>query len=545
MTPEAILNYLKTIGKTKLAIGASGGLLALAFLFFLLTRVSQPDMALLYGDLDLRDSGQISEKLQTMATPFEIRDGGKQVYVPSNEVLKVRMGLAEAGLPMGGAVGYEIFDRSEILGSTSFIQNINLLRAVEGELARTIRTIQGVAAARVHVVMPQRALFSKDHQKPTAAIVLKMRGGVSRLGANQIQSIQHLVASSVPELTPDHISILDDRGVLLASGSEKIGSNGPGSMADARTLYETRLARMIESLLEQSIGIGKVRAEITAELDMDRVTEQSEIFDPNGQVARSTQTHSDMQRGAETGSTSGPSGVQSNIPNFSTPGGTGTSQNNESQKSEETTNYEISKTIKTSVREMGGVKRLSVAVLVDGLYEKTPNGQEVYKARTSKELEELTQLVRAVVGFQAQRGDVVDVMNLRFAKSPELIAEKESLWNTLGLQKKDWVRIIESLIVASVILLIFLFTVRPLLTSRAERIAASGLEGQSLDARKMDPSFGELAEGTLQPSIEGAGSQTSTSLPLLAREDKLNQIEELIQKYPDSAAMLLKRWLKK
>jgi flagellar M-ring protein FliF len=524
-----------------------------------MTRISQPEMALLYGDLELREGSLITEKLQNSGISFEMKDGGKQIYVPASEVLKSRMMIAEAGLPAGGSVGYEIFDRSDVLGSTNFVQNVNLLRAIEGELARTIRTLHGVSAVRVHVVLPQRTLFSKDRQKPTAAVVLKMRNESVRLSSPQVQAIQHLVASSIPNLLPDSISILDDRGVLLASGGEKERGHGSFAFQETRIMYETRTVRMIESLLEQSIGVGKVRAEVSIDLDMDKVTEQAESFDPESQVARSIQSVSDTQRSNEGGGNNVPTSVQSNIPSMTagSTGGSG-SQSSEGHKSEETTNYEISKTIKTAVKEMGGIKRLSVAVLLDGTYEKDDQGKEIYKERDPKEIKLLTKLIKAIVGFQEKRGDIISVMNLPFAKT-EILSDEEGFFKRLGFSPKDWVRIIEALVLGSVVLMVFFFVFKPYMGSLLKTSDPSlgktgnvfeemGIAGPKVATTALMPGFSGNLE--MAPPLrylnEQEGYQNET--PPLSNPDRLKileMVEELIKKEPENAALILRIWMKK
>ncbi len=526
-----VIHQLKEWGVPRIGIVSGSILFSLFFVIFLSMRVSQQDMSLLYGDLDLREGGQITEKLQSVGVQFDVRDGGKQIYVPTNELLKLRMLLAEAGLPNGGGVGYEIFDRSDVLGSTSFIQNVNFSRAVEGEISRTIRTLQGVVAARVHLAMPKKVLFSKDNPKASAAVVVKMRAGADRLSGKQVKAIQHLLASSVPGLTTENISILDDRGLMLTSGAEK-GTSPPLALNEARITYETRLARMIESLLEQSVGLGKIRAEVTAELNMDHVTEKSEIFDPQGQIPRSVHNTSRIQRSADNESRT-PTSVQSNMPNPS-PNAGRSNQSNESQQSEETTNYEISKTIKTAVREVGSVKRLSVAVLVDGLYEKDLKGQEMYQPRSPEELAQLTKFVKAIVGFQAERGDVVDVLNLKFVRSPVLPSAEESFWGSLQMDRGDWIRVIEAGILGFVTLLLLFFVLRPAL-KRTSKSAETPLIGNGHVSSEQERSSKTLSENGME-DVEVASPPT--------RVEKLRQIESFVQNETKEATLALRIWMK-
>ena len=287
----AFLQMLRNLGPLRLAV--MGGLLVglLIFFTFLTTQLASPQMALLFGDLEIEDSSRIVSELEGMGVPFEIRQNGRQIHVPAEQALRLRLSLAQEGLPSGGSMGYEIFDRSDSLGTTNFVQNVNLVRALEGELARTIRSIQVVKSARVHLVLPRRELFSRERREPSASVILGMRGSI-RLGPEQVTAIQHLVAAAVPDLSPGRISIVDDRGSLLARGFEdKLGAGTLGADSDERRrAYELRLSRTIEELLEKTVGFGNVRAEVSAEMDFDRINTAEETFDPDGQVVRSTQT---------------------------------------------------------------------------------------------------------------------------------------------------------------------------------------------------------------------------------------------------------------
>src|SRR5690606_30187616 len=209
-----------------------------------------------------------------------------QIYVPADQVAKLRLSLASEGIPAGGSIGYELFDRADALGTTNFVQQINQIRALEGELARTIRSIRQVRAARVHLVMPKRELFSNDRAEPTASVVLTIGGGLDK---GQVSAIQHLIASAVPGMKASNVSVIDSSGELLARGAED-GELDVANSEDMRRSYEARMSQAIEQLLAQTLGAGKVRAEVTADLDFNQVTTNKEDFNPDGQVVRSTQT---------------------------------------------------------------------------------------------------------------------------------------------------------------------------------------------------------------------------------------------------------------
>ena len=266
-------------------IGAA--MASFAFLAYLAFQTTKPDMALLFSQIDEADAGHVVERLESMGIPYELRGNGTQIYVPDDRVARIRMDLAQAGIPHSGSVGYEIFDKMDILGISSAMMDINMLRALEGELSKSIRSIQGVSSARVHLVIPKREIFSKSHVQPTASIVLKMNYG--RLNQAQVLGIQHLVASAVPGLSYEKITIVDDKGNLLVRQSDGSGFDVSNNQ-EIRSSYEQKLAQTIESLLEKTLGPGKARVEVNADMDFDKVTINSEDFNPNGQVVRSTNT---------------------------------------------------------------------------------------------------------------------------------------------------------------------------------------------------------------------------------------------------------------
>jgi flagellar M-ring protein FliF len=369
------------------------------------------------------------------------------------------MSLAEDGLPQRGQVGYEIFDEQSALGATSFVQNINNVRALEGELARTISSLARIKSARVHLVLPERELFRRERKDPTASIVLAVRG---ELSAGEIRAIQHLVASAIEGLTPNRVSIVDDSGRLLASGA---GSSEESIMAgeiEERTLgVENRLRQRIEDLLANIVGAGRARVQVSAELDLSRSTRTSETFDPNGQVVRSTQTR-DGENAASGPAASGQVSVSNELPGASGQGDA-SATSEIGTTSEEVTNYEISKTTQTEMTEAGSIKRLSVAVVVDGIYADDGNGNSVYNPRPAAELEQLTSLVRSAIGFNEGRGDQVQVANLQFAERPELAAPGTEGAGLFDFTRDDLMNGAQMLVTLLIALALVLFVMRPLL----------------------------------------------------------------------------------
>jgi len=531
--------------------GVAAGLII--FFIFITSRVTSPQMSLLYGELDTSDSAQMVAKLEGMNVPFEIRGNGSQVLVPEDQVARLRLSMAQEGLPAGGSIGYEIFDRGDSLGTTSFVQNINKLRALEGELARTIRSIDRVAAARVHLVLPERELFSRNRREPSASIVLKMRGG-NRLESGQISAVQHLVAAAIPDLKAGRISIIDGKGTLLARGAESGDGGGTsGVVEEARLKYEQRLKGAIERLLAKTVGEDSVRAQVSAELDYDRITTNSETFDPDGQVVRSTQSVSEATSSSDSSGNS-PVTVKGNLPESKAGSGDGSNvASNRNNRDEETVNFEISKTITTKITEAGVVKRLSVAVLVDGTYSGEGDNR-TYTPRPPEELEQLATLARSAVGYDENRGDVVELVNLRFAPSSvfELPIEEAAF---LGLGKDDYFKMAEIIIFGIVALLVVMLVLRPLV-SRALSIAQA--QAEAVAAARTAQIEAERAQQAALSAPKGPDGQP---MSLITEEDdtdsmidmaqvegrvrasSVKKIGDIVDKHPDEALAIMRNWL--
>lgn len=557
-----MVDTLRNLGTTRLLVTGGVVVSLLALFFFLATRLTTPSMALLYGDLSMSDSGRIVQKLESMQVPHEIRGNGTSILVPSDQVARLRMAIAQEGLPSGGSMGYEIFDRSESLGTSSFVLNINHLRALEGELQRTIGSLNYVKTARVHLALPKRELFSRDQQEPTASVVLQMNGG-RRLDKGEVQAIQNLVAAAVPRLKPNRISIIDGQGTLLSRAREDgaTGADGNGTSADEiKSTYEARYSRMIEEMLERVVGPGRVRAEVTADMDFDRISTTSETFDPDGQVVRSTQNVEETARSRDGDTPNAPVSVASNIPAplsqgnqppASTPGAS--SQTN---RNEETVNYEISRTTKTHVRESGIIKRVSVAVVVDGTYT-GESGQRTYQPRSAEDLEQLAKLVRSAVGYDEARGDKVELVNMRFIQGAEVFEEPTR--PLFGLEKNDYIRIAELATIGIVAILVILLVVRPLmrrlLESIPDAIASSKnllADASAAAARPALPPVGGMGGmGNLLPAgaLGGAGGnlgEASIDINQVegrVRESSVKKISEIVDKHPEEAVNIIRNWM--
>ena len=353
----------------------------LAFFAYLVLRAIEPPYTLLYGSLELDDSAQIISRLEASGVPFRLQGDGSAIMVPADQALRLRMTLAEEGLPRGGTVGDEIFDQSSALGTTNFLANVNLRRALEGELARTIGSLADVRAARVHLVLPRHELFRRDQIEPSASITLRMRGSRAAQpppGAGGAASGRRRRARAWRPSGSRWSTIRAPCSRAAATATRRARCRRQAE--EYREAYEARLKRTIEHLLERSLGPGRVHAEVSAELDFDRVTLTEETFDPEGQVVRSTQTVEEETENAERDDDDAVT-VGNNLPNAAAdtppPGAPATRTRT---RTEETVNYEISRTVRNQTQVGGRVRRLSVAVLVDGRMTPDEAGELVYRA---------------------------------------------------------------------------------------------------------------------------------------------------------------------
>ncbi|WP_354059409.1 flagellar basal-body MS-ring/collar protein FliF [Devosia sp. 2618] len=533
---------INRIGLPRMAAMAVVAALMLGFFGFLILRAQTPNLAPLYTGLSLEDSSAIISELQTQNVPYELRGEGDTILVPRDQITTVRMALAGSGLPTRGQVGYEIFDQQSTLGATSFVQNLNNVRALEGELARTIGSLARIKSARVHLVLPERELFRRERSDPSASIVLSVRGALS---GGEIRSIQHLVASAIEGLTPGRVSIVDDQGNLLASGTADDQQGALAGEAAERTLgFENRLRTRVEDMLANVVGAGRARVEVSAEIDFNRSTTTQETFDPDGQVVRSSQTRETENNSA---GASGQVSVANELPGASqNAGANGPSEKGTS--SEEITNYEISKTTQTAVTEAGAIKRLSVAVVVDGVYTTDQSGTSTYAPRSAEDIAQILTLVRSAVGYSQARGDSVEVVNMQFAERPELsIPGTDAAGGLLDFTRDDIMSGAEMAVTLLIALALVFFVMRPLL----KKVLSPEAQPLALPPAAEVGHNGVLtASGIVvndaQPDTEkdktpawvaNARSMGETQL------QTLKTVGTLVEENPKQAALIVRDWL--
>jgi flagellar M-ring protein FliF len=535
---QGLVDFLKGLGAARLMAMIAVTAALIGFFAFVIMRVSAPQMTTLFTDLSIEDSSSIIKDLERQGIQYEIRNEGSVILVPKDKVTRLRMKLAEGGLPKGGGVGYEIFDKSDALGTTSFVQNINHLRALEGELARTIRAIDRIQAARVHLVLPERPLFSRETPEPSASIVVRVRGA---LEPQQIRAIQHLVASSVNGLKPQRVSIVDESGQLLADGAATDVEQAVGD--ERRNAFEKRMRKQVEDIVSSVVGQGRARVQLSADFDYNKITQTSDKFDPEGRVLRSSQTREESSASA---GDNGQVTVGNELPG-NTNNNNAVQARDQSKKSEETNNYEISRTTKTEVTEAGRVNRISVAVLVDGAYSKNDKGELVYKERSKDELDRIAALVRSAIGFDQKRGDQVEVVNLKFAEGPQVtpISEPTGFLGALQFTKDDIMYVVELGVMMLLGLVVLFMVVRPLV----KKILASEELAALTNATTAPPPEQGAITGPGAPGGLLPGTNNTAHLIDVAQvqgqvhAQSVHRVGELAERNPNEAAAIVRQWL--
>ncbi len=542
---NGVLEVLKRFGPQKLIAMGVVAIGLMGFFAFIIMRVTAPAMTTLFSEMTLQDSTAVAKELDQRGIKYELRNDGGTVLVPKDQSLRLRMELAGKGLPQGGGVGYEIFDKTDSLSATSFVQNVNQLRALEGELARTIRSIDRVQNARVHLALPDKQLFQREKKEARASIVLKVRG---ELDAGQVRAIRHLVASAVEGLKADRISIVDEAGRLLADGAGD-STDVAGALAEKQQSYERRVRQQVEDIVASVVGRGRARVQVAAEMDFNRIQQTQESFDPESRVVRSTQTRNENNQSNE--AKDGQVTVGNELPGAQGQGG-GNGTRDASQKNEETVNYEISKTTRTEMIEGGRLKRISVAVLVDGSYARAANGQPDYQPRAQEDLDRITALVRSSIGYDQRRGDLIEVINLRFAEAPTVEEVKElSMFERLfSFSKDDTFRMLELGVLGLVTVFVFLFVVRPFMATLnsvdkdVKTVMIKAPDGKMVAVAAPSASAAALAgTGLIEPptATEQMIEMSQISGALQARS--IEKVGEVATQNPQETVAILRQWI--
>ncbi|WP_082384852.1 flagellar basal-body MS-ring/collar protein FliF [Brevundimonas sp. AAP58] len=534
------------IGRLAMVLGVGAGVTIA--LILLMTRIGQAPDALLYSGLDLREAGEVTASLEQAGIPYATRGDGSTIMVNRDQVAEARLMLAGRGLVTSGSVGYEIFDTQSVLGQTEFQQQINEQRALQGELARNIMSLRGVSSARVQIALPRRELFQANAAEPTAAVVVGLNGRA--LTPDQVRAIRALVASSVPNLKPGKVTVVDETNQTLAAADDEEGFTS-ATARDAKATTEAQLQARIKDLVEGVVGPGAARVQVTADIEMARSTTQEQRFDPDGQVVRSTSTNGSQSQDT-TGVSDGGATAANNIPGGEAPAETPLGSTETING--ETTNYEISNTTTTTVKEPGEVRKLSVAVAVDGVLTPAaePGGEPTYAPRSAEEITQIEELVKAAMGFDEARGDQVRVTNVRFNRDALITAGGTDGGDPLfNFTRNDIMRGVELLVLLITGLLLIFFVLRPLIKS-ATGGGVPALAGAGAGA---GAAGGQVPVTSLQTTVVGgpmgqlAGpSEMEQRLDIARIEGQVKassvkKVADFVEKHPEESASILRSWV--
>ena len=503
------------------AIVIAVSIIGFGLLFYITNR---PTYKVLYTDLSDQAAGDVVNWLKKHDIPYKLEQGGSTIEVPSDKVYSVRLELASAGLPKNGTVGFEIFDHQG-LGTTDFVEHVNYQRALQGELERTIEEYPEVEEARVHIAMPKQSLFVTQSPQPKASVVLKLKPG-DHLDTNQLKGIVYLVASSVPQLSTKNVTVVDTTGDILYQQG-LVSNNSLSKLTQAQIEYQRQIEnyykQKIQSMLDEALGPGEAIARVSADIDFDKVDISEDRYDPDNVAIRSQQKILETLKNPATG---GIPGVKGGLANKLQGNINQASNSTIKEKQETTTNYEITEIKKQINGAVGKIKRLSVAVLVDGTY-KLKDGKKVYVPRSPQEMAALKKIVKAAIGYSEDRGDELSVVNVPFnitTKTTSKMARAIAVVSKL-------IRPITNLVLA----LLFIFLVlRPLLKRyvfKPEEPEALPTEGAGEGIEAIEGGLGEEEALPHAPAFE--------PLPNVHEE-----LRNVANDYPERAAALIKIWLR-
>ena len=507
--------------------------------------ISTSRMTVLYDDLDMHDSSQIVDRLEHSQIPYKVEADGRRIVVAADNVFTARAMLAKDGLPTSGTVGNEIFDRGNDLALTEFDQDIRRTRALEGELARTIDAMHGITHARVHLVLPRKDPFAHSRREAQASVMLTLVGNQA-LSQEGIQSIVNLVAGAVPDLRPENITVVDSHLRLLARAGDPEDVRTRSMLADdlSRTMG-LRLSHSVEEMLERSLGAGHVHAEAAVRINFDKTSDTQERFDPDSSVVRSTQN---ITSNNKTTDRTGPVSLQNNLPNADS---SGTATGSQEGRTEETTNYEITKTIRSTTRDQPQVDRITLAVMVDGIDEIGPDGKHVWHPRQPQELEQIERLAKSAIGYDEKRGDRVEVVSMPFINAVDP-AEPEPAARAANT-RRDLVNLGEAVALGVAAFVIIVLMTRSIIKGLKGAPVSMMVAGQPLDGLQHGETGGALTTMSTDPgqaalSVGQAALTDESTISLNQIEGKIRassirKLIELTNHHPDTTLSILRGWM--
>ena len=550
LDPPAAQPFLQTPFGRNIAIGV-GAAVVIALMVAVWMWSQQPEYKILFANYNDKDGGAITASLDQMGVKYKFSEGGSAILVNSEQVHDVRLKLAAQGLPKGGNVGFELMENQK-LGVSQFLEQVNYQRSLEGELAKSIQSLGAVSAARVHLALPKPSVFVRDVQKPTASVLLNLQSGRA-IDAGQVSAIVHLVASSVPELLTSNVTVVDQNGNLLSDTSKALGSKqlDPNQLKYVEAVQQN-IVKQVESLIKPLVGDNNVRAEAMAEIDFAQVDTAAESFKPNSppepQAIRSQQTSEANGPGNVN-----PSGVPGALSNQ--PPGTATAPLTAAPgtppaaaapaagptRKDATTNYEVDKTVRYEQRPMGGIKRLSVGVIVNYRRIVDPKtGKVTVRPLAPAEVTQINELVRQAMGYSKERGDTLNVTNAPFDgvdKPAEPVADIPFWKDPANLPLA--IRLLKYLVAALVLAFLWFRVLRPMLRPVFRKIDHINDDAETADAREEAEEAQERAKAeellANEPEPEPPGVQ--------GYRENLAMAKSLAQNDPRVVANVVKAWV--
>lgn len=529
------LQTLMQSGNARLIAMMGGAAALLALMVGIWMWGQQPEYRVLFANYSDRDGGAIVAALQQMNVPYQYAEGGGAILVPAEHVHDARLKLASQGLPKGGSVGFELMENQK-LGISQFLEQVNFQRALEGELARTIQAVAGVQGVRVHLALPKPSVFLHDKQKPTASVLLNLHQGRT-LEAQQVSAIVHLVASSVPELPTTNVTVVDQSGNLLSETSKPKSANQlDASQLKYRLEIEQGIAHRVESIITPILGATNVRAEVSADVDFSTSEQAAESYRPNQTPDTAAIRSQHSSEGQNTGSAaaSGVPGALSNQPPapatapVTDPPAAAAAANTppSSSQKDKTVNYEVDKTLRYTRQPMGGIRRLSVAVVVNYKRDTDKNGKSSMRALTEQEKTAITDLVKEAMGFNKERGDTLNVVNSPFTGVEVEPVEVVPMWQrpaVLQLAKETG----KYLLMAALIAWLYFTQLKPLLRKIQQPAAAP---------------LAAMANGLPEMRATGTASVADETNAPGYRKD-LDAVRKIAKEDPKMVANVVKSWV--
>ncbi len=534
-------NNLNILRQAGLMVGLAASV-AIGFAVVLWTQGE--DYRPLYGSLDRLDSAEVVELLEQHDVKFKVDGATGALLVADKDIHKARLKLAEAGIPGDKSVGFELLDQEQPLGTSQFMEGARFRRSLEGELSRTITSIHSVRSARVHLAIPKRSVFVRDSRKPTASVFVELFPGRAIKPA-QVKAIANLVASSIPEMAMEDVTVVDQKGNLLSTGEESQELVVAARQREYTRKLESDITQRINSILDPVVGTGRYKAEVSADVDFTQVEQAEEIFNPDLPAMRSEQTLDEQRVGADTvggvsGALTNQPGADGAAPEVASRRPNGDSQPSSNTRKQATRNYELDRTVSYTRHQLGTLRRLTVAVVVDDRLLQDAGGNTRLMPWSENELERLSILVRDAVGFSAVRGDSVNVLNSPFVARQEFEVSETPFW------EQPWfLSVAKQLAGLLIILALILGLLRPVLKS----LTVAGVKSKEAeDAREMAAleeagltAFDNLSDETV--TLTGTGDALALPSPEESYEQQLNAVKGLIAEDPGRVAQVVKGWV--